>query len=550
MVSSTEDLPLPDVKSDSTTAKATPLSSFDPERAKVAPRIRNVRDDDLPYISTPDMKNSNPLIMSHETLLGPSTPTEVNPVVDANVQKTILEARQVRQESPSCNSAPVPQVDKPDVDRIQAVGSLDPDELLRASRSHFSHSVSPIRADMSGEHEPLRSASTLPEPIQVDAYNSPKQLPTKCTTDRAVPTPSVGEQGSTIFKSNETVEGNRSLQDPNASTSPTLGCTGPPEPKKPHTNRELARIALVAANGTGMAALQVIDWLASRFSYLQKGQGAWEKSLKSVLSRKPEFHRLRAAGPPHESRVLYSFANAATRAKYEKEYQSYLPSAVVPDPQGSRQKARKSVPQRHGADTVEQHEGIQNGPTSHIKKSVTKAIKSAPSHQTVTIRDSLPLPNLAEVTSNNNAMFNPFERTTAPRPKIALTDDSEIKHETSFRSVYPRDIAPSIETMTPEEKAAKIAEIKARPSRKQFFGATWRLAHVRRYERRDVHDQSDGAWRPNSTTERSMSEENSAMNDCDENRSLLQVFNLPTNALPFSDGNELAFRDGTLVRDL
>ncbi|KAL1797254.1 hypothetical protein ACET3X_003860 [Alternaria dauci] len=102
--------------------------------------------------------------------------------------------------------------------------------------------------------------------------------------------------------------------------------------------------------------------------------------------------------------------------------------------------------------------------------------------------------------------------------------------------------------MTPEEKAAKIAEIKMRPKRKQFFGSVDRLAHVRRYRHQDIHDQSDGAWKPNSMTERTTGEQDSAApNEHGENQSLLQIFNLPSNAIPMNDGRELAFRDGTLI---
>ncbi|KAI4652445.1 hypothetical protein J4E93_002647 [Alternaria ventricosa] len=351
------------------------------------------------------------------------------------------------------------------------------------------------------------------------------------------------EQESAVSKSNETVEG-----DPNISESPIEAHSGPSISTKRRTNRELARIALVCANGTGMTALEIIDWLALRFSHLKKGQGGWEKSVKSVLSFQPEFYGVKPSRRPYE-RIVYNFTSTANRAKYEEEYHEYLPLASVPGPQDGHGKAGKSAPQRSVADNVMQPEEIQDEQPIQTKRRTARAIKSAPSRRNAITDDSLPTLLVEEVTTDAEPGFNPFERATVSRPTRAPFDDLEAQRGTDFRSAYSPNTAPSIETMTSEEKAAKIAEIRARPSRKQFFGANWRLAHVRKYGREDIHDESDGAWKSHHTTERSTADRNSATNDRDENQSLLQVFNLPANTRPFSDGNELVFRNVTSVSD-
>lgn len=456
------------------TANASSLSCFDPDLAKIPPRIRKPCDDDLPGVSTADTQAPDALVTSQNTFL------EQRP--------SVLE-----------------------------------------------------------EDESPKSASTLPGFVEVVTHILPKHLATNSLPDRAAAVVTK-EQESAVSRSNKKVESGPS-PDPNISDSSPGAHIGPSRPTKRHTNRELARIALVCAKGTGMTALEMIDWLALRFSYLKKGQGAWEKSLKSVLSLKPEFHGVKPPGRPHESRVVYNFTSTASRAKYEKEYHDYLPLASVPGPQNSHQKARKGVPQCVVADNVTLHEKVQDEQPTQTKRTMTKAIKSAPSRRNAISHDSLPTPLIDEVTTDAEPGFNPFERATVSRLTRAPFDDLEAQRGTDFRSAYSPNTAPSIDSMTPEEKAAKIAEIKARPSRKQFFGANRRLAHVRRFGREDIHDESDGAWKSHNTTERSIAYRNSATNDRDVNQSLLQVFNLPTNTRPFSDGNELVFRDATLVSD-
>ena len=540
IVSSTHVPPMSEDKPGSTTAKTSPLSWFDPNRAKILPDIGKVRDNALPSLSSADTPAPDALITPQETSLEQSAPIEVTSIAETLGQKTMSRPKEIKPESSSSNSASVPQVNEPRERSVQPAETSDLDDLAGTSGPHVFRSGSTHSSDLLGEDESRNPASTVPEPTEVGTHMLPKHPSTNGLSDRAAPA-AAKEQESAVSKSNETVE-----RVCNISESPTEAHSGPSIPTKRHTNRDLARIALVCAQGTGMTALEIIDWLALRFSYLNKGQGAWEKSLKSVLSHQPEFYGVKPSGRPYE-RVVYNFSSTANRAKYEEEYHEYLPLAPVPGPQNGHGMARNSTPQRDVADNVMQHAEIQDEQPAQTKRRTTRAIKSAPSRRNAITRDSLTTTLMEEVTTDAEPGFNPFERATVSRLTRAPVDDLEAQRGTDFRSAYSPNIAPSIETMTLEEKAAKIEEIKARPSRKQFFGANWRLAHVRKYGREDIHDESDGAWKSHHTTERSMADRDSAPNDRDENQSLLKVFNLPTNTRPFSDGNELVFRNVTMV---
>ncbi|KAE8843666.1 hypothetical protein HRS9122_04769 [Pyrenophora teres f. teres] len=318
-----------------------------------------------------------------------------------------------------------------------------------------------------------------------------------------------------------------------------LHCTGQdsettalPVPEKRHTNRELAIIALLAANGSAMTAVQIINWLVQRFSYLHKGQGSWEGSLRAVLSNSPEFSSARDV-LGHKRQKLYSFGNAAYRAQFETEYQEY----VANDSPRSPLQAQS----RHGA---------RSAAMAMPKGSRRKAIKSAPSCGTFALTPKNPYPGVV-LSRRTTSLSQNEEKDPSPNTSdrsIALRSDacnelSESGRESSFYRIRTRCIEPSIETMTPEEKATKIAEIQARPSRKKFFGSRHRLGHVLKEGRRDIHDESIGAWKPNLTSEKEK-------RWLREERSLQEMFNLPENAVPMKDGQELAFRDGALVSEL
>lgn len=312
---------------------------------------------------------------------------------------------------------------------------------------------------------------------------------------------------------------------PQISLRSDLGDMYSPACQKRHTNQELARIALACANGASMTASQIVDWLVQKFHYLQKGQSAWEKSLKAVLSRK-EFRSDKASGL-HGAHLVYSFANTAFKARYEEEYREYIM-------QCSQEHDRKHAVR----------------PVTVIKSSQGNEFNSAACPRSSAITSAIPdssfIPSPATTASNGDLPPDLFKLSDSSLVKDIAEYASEIKRETSFHHVYPRSTRPSIMLMTAEEKVMKVAEIRARPSRKALFDSNQRLAHVRRYRRMDIHDESDGAWNTQSSEVEGYPAKNEAVTrECDEPRSLREVFNLPVHAVPMNDGVELAFRDGT-----
>jgi hypothetical protein len=293
--------------------------------------------------------------------------------------------------------------------------------------------------------------------------------------------------------------------------------------------------------------LQIIDWVAQIFPYKKKGQGEWQKSLKSVLSLKPEFQGEKPVGAAPGSSMLYSFANAAFRAQFEAKYRQHCANSKFASKQPPKER-RQDLHQTTAQPALE----------TSLTVKPPKAIKSAPSLRTQMSLPTEPDSNVstasgetvAKTISSDDPLFNPFERPGKQRSAITLDSCVETKRVTSFHKLRLQPQKPSIETMTLEEKALKIAEIKARPSRKKFFGPDHRLAHLRRYGRQDIHDESEGAWKPSlsaQTDEKAVRENDAVPKEGEEPRTLRELFNLPVNAIPMNDGQELAFRDGTLV---
>lgn len=78
----------------------------------------------------------------------------------------------------------------------------------------------------------------------------------------------------------------------------------PLRPVKKHTNRQLARIALVAANGMSLTTSQILFWIAGHFSYVRVGEGSWENGVRSTLSHFSEFTSTEIAGA-YRGKKLY-----------------------------------------------------------------------------------------------------------------------------------------------------------------------------------------------------------------------------------------------------
>lgn len=519
--------------------KPGPVSWFHPSRTTLKPRIRKVGDE-----------TSRTFTPSHDNLLEPTDTTEAMSATEKLGQKVVTLPVKLKEASTS-----------PDCDLFQSLR-----HEVQIDAGDQPPPLMPSRKQV--DEPPVFVLSTLPEKEDVRTkislqkwYNEKDDATTMSTTPSKRAEPEHVRLEDPSDKVDLSLPPHRSggsnVEDSNLSLR-----------EKRYTNRELARIALACANGSRMTVLQIIDWVALRFPHLHKGQGAWEKSLKAVLSISKEFSGGETAGS-HEARVMYGFANAAFRAHYEREYCDYVTSqsqqkrpqdqyenfarpASVVDPGCDLERHAKATPKLHSEAT--RRKAIKSVAIRSAKGSSRRAFKSAPSPRnfaaTPAASDPSTVASPASISSNNSPSFNPFESSTTPSVRDTTNHNHETKRETSIHCVYPRDMKPSIETMTQEEKAVKLTEIRKRPSRKQFFGSNHRLAHVRRYGRQDIHDESDGAWRPQIVEVKqkgSTWRNDTITDDCDANQSLREAFNLPANAIPMNDGNELAFRDGTLV---
>ncbi|USP76643.1 hypothetical protein yc1106_03917 [Curvularia clavata] len=396
--------------------------------------------------------------------------------------------------------------------------------------------------------KPGISKATYKEDTQI---RLPARRPYVLSTDDATARTSHSKQQEPCTTSLENSPKTGNLLVPrNVSTSPEVDDASL---HVPHTNRELARIALVCANGSSMSAPQIIDWLVRRFPYLQQEQGLWEKSLKATLPLK-EFRSNKVTGLG-DIRVVYSFANEVYKTRYEEEYRDYITHYSHEDSQqqisrldavestGDVLETTENIPEQHSR--VRAGETVENAPARYAEDTWGNIPKNiAYSQQSA----ALFIPSPASTSSDDDTAPCPFKPTRLSLTRSKTEYAAEIKRETSFHKAYPRSIRTSLEMMTAEEKARKVTEIRARPSRKQLIDSGQRLAHVRRYRRQDAHDESEGAWKPQSVEAKEKPMKGAS--DCDEPRSLHEVFRLPTNAVPMlHEGNELAFRDGTMVSE-
>jgi hypothetical protein len=335
-----------------------------------------------------------------------------------------------------------------------------------------------------------------------------------------------------------------------------------------YTMRQLARLALVSANGSRMTTSQIILWIARTFSHLRVGEGAWEKSVKACLSRFEEFDGRKISGA-HENKMLYGFSDAQTRKRYETEHAGFF--AATTSHSFPAQKAPRENKKR-GSTPLKPWRAVKSAPSqsfSPIRKIGLGSLMERHGSQ-IQIKqanidtDSEPLslsarPQLDHTAiewhefkapceeARNNTSSIPFERSVPRQASGLLHLNQNVKRETTFEAALAASSQPSIETMTDDEKAQKIAEIIARPSRKKYFGSDHRLAHKRRHGLADIHDERHDAWKPPRPKMDGNMEDDVDM-DKGEARTLRETFDLPDNMIPMNDGQtELAFRDGTLV---
>ncbi|KAF1922052.1 hypothetical protein BDU57DRAFT_70272 [Ampelomyces quisqualis] len=342
-----------------------------------------------------------------------------------------------------------------------------------------------------------------------------------------------------------------------------------------YTMRQLARIALVSGNGSRMTTSQILLWIARTFPSLKVGEGRWERSVQACLSRFDEFDGKEILGA-QGSKKLYGFSSVAFRTRFEQEYPEFCTASesrpesleadqkiVVDDSKRKTKRipigwARKSAPSLPHPLSTKQVDPII-GPEVH--RSSAAEMKWCPTPEPISplVREqsgsSMAVkghdPNGWIRQAEEGTPFMPFQR-DSPRQQVGTLGSvmSTIK-ETSFHNVYALGL-PSIDIMGHTEKAEKVAQIRARPSRKKYFGSDYRLAHKRRHALADIHDESNGAWnsiRSAMTEQRAPSDQDEDMDLSKEGRrSLREVFDLPDNMIPMNDGHtELAFRDGTLI---
>ncbi|KAH7389699.1 hypothetical protein DE146DRAFT_619569 [Phaeosphaeria sp. MPI-PUGE-AT-0046c] len=312
--------------------------------------------------------------------------------------------------------------------------------------------------------------------------------------------------------------------------------------QKPYTMRDLAQIALVAASGKRTTASDIMFWISSTFPNKPPG-GSWEKGVHACLSRFTEFQGDKRGGIPGE-RTHYSFSSSTVKESYEEKYAVFCPVDEA------------------GAPAQTEAERVCEGPKGTSDRVHTKsrkrAIKTAErSEQLQSRKQRMEQYASAERLSNTgdrlddeeDITFNPFER-RAPRQYPIMQDYDVVQtRTTSFEEAFAATESTTVESWTEEEKAQKVTEIQARPSRKKYFGQDYKLAHKRRHNLADIHDERQGAWRPARSKSGNDKNTDTSMNMGEDGRQTLrQLFDLPDNMIPMNDGRtELAFRDGTLV---
>jgi len=312
---------------------------------------------------------------------------------------------------------------------------------------------------------------------------------------------------------------------------------------KRYTTRELAVIALSAADDSGLTAQEIIDWVAQTFTYLEKGTGSWEKTIRSKISVIPELRRKRVPGASHNMKK-YLFVDAATRAHYRAEFAQYCKVTTMPISRAIEFSAPPS-----NSWTCSKSGGVLS--SSRLKKSVLPIMGHPPGILTPESAACSPPQHPTAVSSEKLIMRSmPFERVVERIPKANLSYMENAERETSYKAFLMSQRNSNIEPMTEDAKVRRLADIKARPSRKGFFGSENRLSHIRGYGREDIHDEREGAWKRRRVGHGA----NSTIKGGDGSlldggaTTLREVFDLPENAIPMNDGQaELAFRDGTRV---
>ncbi|KAF1835074.1 hypothetical protein BDW02DRAFT_579049 [Decorospora gaudefroyi] len=497
-----------------TASTTTPASVSDPVASK--PKIGSVHNDEIICTTTKPQQDSTE---SHD-------PAEVFPAAGIVVQIVVCEPDQVKTTSMPLDKASLRKPRLDHQERRDAEFVLEASTVLQEDRP-----MEALPSTVSGLNQAEKSASPRSPPAREVEKNID-------ILEADHPGPNTGESTS--------VDGSaRPVSHSEPSTNRNPRSRTPPVPEKRHTNRELAQIALAGANGSRLTSSQMTGWLVQKFPYLQEAQIAWARSFKTVLSRFPEFVSSRAPRARGSTKV-YGFATTQHRVRFETEYQAYCAEPVS----GTNHLPPRTEQDQHRAETITQpahgaewedvcKELVETGAPTPSKPRSQHQYHST-TQPAIRAHNEDTLCSLVQGAVNKST---PTRRVVAPiSPKM-----NPIATFIASSSSTPTLRMLSIETMTPAEKASKIAEIRARPSRKTFFGSDYRLAHVRRYGRQDIHDESDGAWKKPTKKEKDSRSSGEKAGVKHDTRTLRGIFGLPTNAVPMNDGQELAFRDGTLI---
>lgn len=293
---------------------------------------------------------------------------------------------------------------------------------------------------------------------------------------------------------------------------------------KKFTNRERAQMALVAARGKRLTIAEIVDWNMQMFSHLREKKTVLERNIGAALSAFSEFDGKKVAEARGRKQV-WGFTNTSWRDKYEREYAEYC----IP--------LDNLTLRYHGTSSQ----------TFTVADNVLTDTTATPTEPWSTRGVALPAgPKGCEI-----SFWKPPGVYSSPQ-MLKLNDSSRGK----FFEELPTGQTSLGETMAQVDIDQRILEIKQRPSRKRFFGSDHRLAHVRRYGRQDIHDESEAAWKPGpykkvKRTRLDISSTIDGLERGERVKTVKQLFNLPENAIPMNAGQaELAFRDGTLVSTL
>ncbi|KAF2692183.1 hypothetical protein K458DRAFT_10977 [Lentithecium fluviatile CBS 122367] len=331
-----------------------------------------------------------------------------------------------------------------------------------------------------------------------------------------------------------------------------------------YNNRQLAGMALLAA-GRPCSALQVQNWVAENFPGYRKGKGAWERSLQASLAGRDDFRAIVSLGDRFR---LYYFAHPASRKPYEELFSDYTANetaseerptetppvrtvtAITPEASIAAQSDVLRDVTIEGATGITTTEPPGDKPSNGSGNSTGPELPIlAPPGESTLAASHLTYLGVLSISEENishdfDGIFMPFERADMFHP-IEDRDPPGTRREASFSKAFPELARPSIATMSDADIKKKIEEIKSRPSRKAKWGK--RLAFARLH-RQDVHDETDGAWKPRFPVEtRHQNAEDGDDDVQDSAENLKDIFDMPKNPILILHNDQLAFRDGTLI---